>query len=332
MLYRLCHFFKECIKFPHNVYCIIQSNLGLRKILGVGTTIYIIISRIIQRYGSRKLRMYFVEKRHNIIKNFLKKEVTITLPENVPSFRENIYSDTIWICWWQGEDNMPPIVKMCTRKIRENSNGHNVIFISQETYKKYVEVPEKFISDVKTGRMKIAHLADYVRYKLLFQYGGVWIDATMLVTRPIGTFGEFEYDFYSIHLQEPLDDNCIARCRWMTPLIFCKQGNELIYNVFTLLEKYFLNYEVCIDYLLVDYIFDFLVSQNSRFADYINRIPYNNELVYELNHLYYQSYDKDNFEKIINSNTHYFKLTYRTCAPQETVSGLTYYGYLLTLK
>ncbi|SFC61682.1 Capsular polysaccharide synthesis protein [Butyrivibrio sp. YAB3001] len=57
-------------------------------------------------------------------------------------FEHSKYSDCIWVCWWQGLDQAPPIVKACIESIKKNSGKHQVIVLTDENYKKYVQLPE----------------------------------------------------------------------------------------------------------------------------------------------------------------------------------------------
>ncbi len=42
------------------------------------------------------------------------------------------YKDCIWICWWQGIDQAPSIVKKCVDSIRKHAGNHKVIIITDK--------------------------------------------------------------------------------------------------------------------------------------------------------------------------------------------------------
>ena len=48
----------------------------------------------------------------------------------------------IWVCWWQGEENMPPVVQVCYRQLRKMACGHPVVLITEENCKDYVNIPQ----------------------------------------------------------------------------------------------------------------------------------------------------------------------------------------------
>lgn len=50
---------------------------------------------------------------------------------------ENIGATSpIWVCWWQGEEQMPDIVKACYHSIQKHACTHPVILITSENYQK----------------------------------------------------------------------------------------------------------------------------------------------------------------------------------------------------
>lgn len=99
----------------------------------------------------------------------------------------------IWTMWWQGEENAPMLVKRCIRSMRQNSNGANVIVITKDNFKDYVNVP-KFILDRVMKEITLTHLSDIIRFELINNYGGIWIDSTVYVNDLI-PMEIFDFDF-----------------------------------------------------------------------------------------------------------------------------------------
>lgn len=48
----------------------------------------------------------------------------------------------IWICWWQGLENAPEIVKRCVESIRRNAGDHQVTIITDQNVEQYIDIPE----------------------------------------------------------------------------------------------------------------------------------------------------------------------------------------------
>lgn len=99
-------------------------------------------------------------------------------PEESPS-----HCDNVWICWLQGIDNAPPIVKSCVESIRRGFAGRNIIILSDENLDEYITFPDYIIEKRKKGIITNAHFSDLIRIELLCKYGGIWCDATLLCTQ-----------------------------------------------------------------------------------------------------------------------------------------------------
>ena len=84
----------------------------------------------------------------------------------------------IWMCWWQGEENAPEIVRACIDSVRRNAGGHEVIVITDENLSDYVHIPDWVLEKVRAGIMSRTNLSDLLRLSLLAEHGGMWLDAT----------------------------------------------------------------------------------------------------------------------------------------------------------
>ncbi|MBE2169945.1 MULTISPECIES: capsular polysaccharide synthesis protein [unclassified Cobetia] len=93
----------------------------------------------------------------------------------------------IWICWLQGEDQAPPIVKNCIDSWRKNNPEWNVIVITKDNFDYYLEgiIPNKVMHNI-SGHY--AALSDLIRVALLHNHGGVWADATTFCIKPLNTW------------------------------------------------------------------------------------------------------------------------------------------------
>ena len=98
---------------------------------------------------------------------------------------QNIEAPFIWSMWWQGTDNLPEVVKMCFREIQKHRGSHPFTIITEDNYGDYISLPEYITDGLNNGTISRTHFSDIVRMYLLSRYGGMWIDATVLVTRDI---------------------------------------------------------------------------------------------------------------------------------------------------
>lgn len=155
-------------------------------------------------------------KHHEVIENYLctkgyGADFSDIVSSNHVALTENVGDNNIWVCWWQGEKSMPEMIKKCFNSIIRYSNGHPVKLITFENYKDYVQVDHRIVDKVKNGTFKLAHFADLVRLKLLEQYGGLWLDSTILLTANINE--DFFQKFFSVKIK-PVDNDSVSEYRW----------------------------------------------------------------------------------------------------------------------
>ncbi len=91
----------------------------------------------------------------------------------------------IWVCWLQGEENAPEVVKSCIRSIRENNKKHPINFISMNNISDYIEIPEIILEKWKKKQISPTHFSDYIRSALLAKFGGIWMDATLFCVQEL---------------------------------------------------------------------------------------------------------------------------------------------------
>ena len=83
---------------------------------------------------------------------------------------------------------MPEIVKICYASILRNACGHQVNLITQSNYKDYISNPprlQQILECIRSGELTVTALSDIVHCYLLYNFGGVWIDVTILLADEI---------------------------------------------------------------------------------------------------------------------------------------------------
>lgn len=90
------------------------------------------------------------------------------------------YSNNIWICWFQGIEDAPEIVKTCVNSIKNNSGVHNVVILTDDNYRNYVDIPDIIEKRRKEGIISRTAFSDILRMCLLAKHGGMWLDSTFL--------------------------------------------------------------------------------------------------------------------------------------------------------
>lgn len=229
----------------------------------------------------------------------------------------------IWVMWLQGIDDAPDIVKCCIKSIQENSNGHEVIIITEKNYNDYVSLPDFILQRAKSGHIAKAHLSDIIRVNLLYIYGGAWLDATVFVSDRIPN-ELFERDFYSIHFGKNTKDP--SHGRWTTFLMIGKKHNTLFQKVIRYHYLFWKEHSMIIDYVMFDYIIDYCVREDQKCRDYIEAVEVNNQAVFDLRKELNLPFDGTiPFDK----NTIFYKLSWKEAYMAEVNNKKTIYASLV---
>jgi len=98
----------------------------------------------------------------------------------------NIEKPYLWV-YWENKDgkSTPPIIELCLEIMRKRlSNNFRMVKLDQNNISEYIpEIKErKHILD----KLIIAHRVDYYRVLLLNKYGGLYLDADIIVLNDLG--------------------------------------------------------------------------------------------------------------------------------------------------
>ncbi|MDR1453330.1 MAG: capsular polysaccharide synthesis protein [Candidatus Margulisbacteria bacterium] len=231
----------------------------------------------------------------------------------------------VWFCWWQGEKNMPEIVRACWRALRQNANGHPARLITKDNFQKFVKIPPFILAKVRQGQISLTHFSDILRMSLLHAQGGLWLDATVLLTAPLPPLAGLE--LFTIRRRRK--DLHVGRGQWTTYCFYMNKGNLLADFMKTLLTAYWQREAAAIDYFLFDYGIAAARDNIPVVKRMLDAVPYSNENIYALKHKLGEKYVAQTFAEICRAN-YLHKLTWKTEFPKRTAEGkLTFYGKLI---
>lgn len=270
------------------------------------------ISWIINGWNERTVSRY--------LRNEIKKS-NIDFQKLLGKPKANVPRQSIFIMWWQGEHNAPPLVKACIESVRVHAAGHKVIVVSEKNIGEFVTIPNFITDKVRSGAISFTHLSDIIRLNLLTLYGGAWIDATVFCARDIPE-RLFTSPFYSIHFGKFTKDP--SHGRWTTFLMFACKDNQIVKNTLEFHYRYWSRHNVLLDYIMFDYMINEAISQDKNLADLVNNIPVENENVFELRkHIDDEGFDLKTF--VGNSSTIFYKLSWKSKFnnPEKVVEMLT---------
>ena len=94
-----------------------------------------------------------------------------------------ISADTynIWMYWENLPGNKkPPYLDLCYKTVKKNcSNNFNIYLLDENSVYDYIpDLPKDLDS-----KLSIQQKVDYIRYILLYKYGGIWLDADTIIIK-----------------------------------------------------------------------------------------------------------------------------------------------------
>lgn len=234
----------------------------------------------------------------------------------------------VWMCWWQGEENAPQMVKKCIDSVRKNidSNKCELHVITFENCQEYVTFSPQIIEKFNAGKITMTTLSDRLRMELLYRYGGLWIDATYYVVDS-RIMSVIEQDgFFTQKLSCAIWDDDISKGRWAGNFIKGNAGFPLFGFVMEAFDKYYLYMDKLIDYFLIDYFIDIAYDKIPSVRWAIDSCRTSNPEVFFLNNNAGCIYHSKKWENILE-NTWLFKLNLRREYRASNIIGQkTYYG------
>ena len=112
----------------------------------------------------------------------------------------------IWQYWGQGvNNNLPEVVEICFASVDKYKGDYIIIRLDDNTLQEYLDFPNFVWDKRKNPEFKHAFFADLLRLALLNTYGGVWIDATVLLTSEINK-KFLDQDFFMFHRSNSAQD------------------------------------------------------------------------------------------------------------------------------
>ena len=238
----------------------------------------------------------------------------------------------IWCCWWQGEAQMPELVKMCHARLKQRipQDKAELHLITLDNYQEYVTLPPHIIEKFNKKIITMTTMSDVLRFALLEKYGGYWLDATVFFT------GEIPEEFFSgnFHCQRMVSNRGMVEreaCRgnWCGFSMAGPKHSIVFQFMNEAFSRWWANYDTIIDYVLIDYMLWTGFKSVPGIHETIDAVPDNNEDIFELYQRLNQPYSQELLAQLTQRNVMH-KLTYKMDLYKQTPDGQqTLYGYLL---
>ena len=180
--------------------------------------------------GQKHRMLYYKQMKKKYFADCVRKRAWEELPKEQ-------HSDIVWVCWLQGMENAPPIVKRCYDSlVRHLGDTKTIRVIDDENVLDYVSFPKHILEKREQGIITPTHFSDLVRLELLIKYGGYWIDSTVFLTddrifEKVDEWPLFMYSFYYFGFNPEI-------MRLNSWFIYSKTNNNILCLIRELLYAY----------------------------------------------------------------------------------------------
>ena len=304
------------------------ENLSYLKYFGFSITFWKSVNRIFQ--GSKNGLSWRI---HDINNNIIEKYIIDACPQTYSKLVNGYYdnenvnlnsyinpnitlNNTIWTMWWQGEENAPMVIKECINSMRLHSNGHQVIVLSENNYKDFVNLPDHILDRFMDGSQDKTHLSkctltttelsNLIRLYVLSRYGGVWADASILFTDTIDDI------FFDKNWNTLGQDNewYIGKGKWSTFFMSAHTGNGFCQFCYDMYIEYWETQKYWINYLMFDHIFDIAYKERPCFQKMVDTVSCGNKKCLTVNRLYNKKCNVKEAESLLK-NQSFHKLSWK---------------------
>ena len=283
--------------------------------------------QILKYYGLKLTCVYFLAQksdkmfydfRRKILLHFvlkLRKEAQI---DDLIDEKEEVteFPKMIWTMWQQGEAQMPQTVQASMKTIRDFAKRNDCEFylLTDENLADFINIPRDITEKYKKKELTAAHYSDIIRFSLLYQYGGIWMDATLFVS-PYATVEMFEGDFFSLNHPPIYPDKMertICDFKWSGYCLAGQKGKSYFKHIRDILIYYVRKYPLFLHYLMMDYFILSEYESNHEFKELVDRLPIlaPAERVWFLRDHANNPFDEQEWEEVLKT-TPIMKTTYK---------------------
>ncbi len=244
----------------------------------------------------------------------------INISPSMPSSSDNYEkSERLFTIWFQGENQAPPIVRACIRSMRKHLD-EPVEVLDEKSLFNWITLPDHIMDKWQRGLISRTHFSDICRIELLYQYGGVWADATDFFTNSIPSTIMNE-DFFMFMAGDNLKlggthafiQSCFMRI---------KKGNPLLGMWRKFIFLYWEKEDKLLDYFTIHFLLRYLVENNICASCLFSKMP---KLSSDPTHILFWEYKDKPFSyglyNDLTKHTFFQKTTYKDKSAQNPIKG-----------
>ena len=185
----------------------------------------------------------------------------------------------IWQYWGQGLHayELPEIVRICFDTVDKYKGDYQVIRVNDETIGDYIDLPAFVWQKRDNPAFNRTFFSDLLRVALLNVYGGVWLDATVLLTGPLPeSFRNLDYFVYQRSDDEAHKsywENTYAyywgwysgfKVRMLSSIFLAKKNNLLVAVLLDLMLYYWKTQTCIVNYFFFQILYNELICNGLK--------------------------------------------------------------------
>lgn len=241
----------------------------------------------------------------------------------VASTAERQRSNKVWVCWLQGMENAPALVQRCYRSLQENLTDREIVLLTEDNYRDYVQFPPHIQSKIDKGIITRTHMSDLLRLELLLNYGGTWIDATVFCSGGQIPAYMLDSDLFLFQTLKPgADGQPTVISSWF--MTACTH-HPILELTCALLYKYWEKHKNLVDYFLIHDFFQLAIEAYPQ--EWGGVVPFSSATPHILLLRLFEQYDEQDWGAI-KEMTPFHKLSYKFNYVQDGEGG-TYYAQII---
>jgi hypothetical protein len=196
-------------------------------------------------------------------------------------------NDVIWVCWLQGMDQAPEIVRICNASLHRYIKDRKIIVITEENIGDYFTFPEHIQRKYKQSKIPMAQYSDLLRVELLVKYGGTWIDSSVLCTGDRFPKEMLDSDLFFFQFLREGSDKPTGISNWF---ITASSNQKMLLVLRDMLYRYWQDYDCLVAYFVFHIFFAMIARQMPEELAAMPRIS--NKYCFYLEHRLADEYDE----------------------------------------
>lgn len=207
--------------------------------------------------------------------------------EQTTNLDECPIENNIFVFWWDGLEQAPNIVRSCFVSVKRWHPDCKVVLVDKDNYRQYTDVDPVIIEAFEKDKVSVQTFSDILRFNLLKNNGGIWVDATIFFTSECNLLKDLENKpFTSLAFSTTADflQYEDVACSWSGFFIASRKNSVFVRAVDDVFRQYFLKYHTYSTYFFID-ITLMLCKKYGIDGDALNHTLYTNRSMFALAYL-----------------------------------------------